>query len=160
MTRRAGVPRLGSSILKDMSGRIRGKLTPIMPISQDKHRRIVWLFQCECGRTKAMRTDTKAKSCGHCGRRMTGHSPGSGFRQRIQEELRVKQGNKCAICNKPFVKTPQLDHDHNCCPNDLMCEKCIRGALCGVCNKGLGLFKDSIELLISAVEYLRRFQCR
>ena len=154
------MPKLGVDNFRDMSGKICGRLRPILPVSQDKHRRIFWLFLCDCGRTKVMRTDTKAKSCGHCGRRMTGHSPGSSFRKRIQERLRIEQDNKCAICNEPFIKTPQLDHSHACCPQDLMCEKCIRGALCGVCNKALGLFKDSIERLTSAIEYLRRFQCR
>ena len=150
----------GVAHIKDVSGIRRGKLMPIMPVFQDSHHRVLWLFSCDCGRTKLMRTDVKAKSCGHCKRNMTGHSAGSSFRKRIQEELRIKQNNRCAICSEIFSKTPQLDHSHECCPQDLMCERCIRGALCGACNKALGLFKDNIERLSSAIEYLRRFQCQ
>lgn len=34
----------------------------------------------------------------------------------------------------------------------------VRGVLCENCNKGLGLFKDSPERLLSAARYLLRFQ--
>ena len=38
-----------------------------------------------------------------------------------------------------------------------MCPKCVRGRLCQECNKALGLFKDNLEVLEAAIEYLRRF---
>lgn len=50
----------------------------------------------------------------------------------------AKQGNKCAICERPFPKfMAYQDHDHDCCPRKLkkFCGKCNRGLLCFLCNK-------------------------
>lgn len=61
-----------------------------------------------------------------------------------------KQDNKCAICltqenegNKNFV----VDHDY-------ITNK-VRGLLCDRCNRGLGTFKDSIDILNKAINYLK-----
>jgi len=69
-----------------------------------------------------------------------------------------EQDNKCAICKKPFVKTPHIDHNHECCPTRKTCGKCNRGLLCDDCNLGLGRFKDSIEVLSNAIQYLKEYQ--
>lgn len=58
------------------------------------------------------------------------------------------QGHRCAICKKRFRKIPNVDHDHK--------TKIVRGLLCGTCNIGLGMFKDSSVFLESASGYLRR----
>jgi Recombination endonuclease VII len=74
------------------------------------------------------------------------------------------QNGRCAICNESesIIKNGKLrklsiDHNHACC-SKRSCGKCIRGILCQTCNSGLGFFQDSIELLLSAVSYLRKFQ--
>lgn len=65
---------------------------------------------------------------------------------------------KCSICENE-LKLPErrkgqsldvvaVDHDHNTGQ--------IRGLLCNGCNKGLGLFKDSPQLLESAINYLKK----
>lgn len=55
-------------------------------------------------------------------------------------------GAACAICgSEPDV--PHVDHDHR--------TGYIRGILCSRCNFGIGKFKDSVELLLSAVNYLQ-----
>lgn len=41
-----------------------------------------------------------------------------------------------------------VGHEHN--------NNKIRGLLCGLCNKGLGQFKDSSDILKKAAEYLER----
>lgn len=68
-------------------------------------------------------------------------------------KLRKKQNELCAICGeKGFmmndrVKSPlNVDHCHETGK--------IRGLLCHNCNRGLGLFQDSIERLKSAIAYL------
>lgn len=63
---------------------------------------------------------------------------------------------KCGICDcdlkMPLPKRGQpldvvvIDHDHS--------TGNIRGLLCNGCNKALGLFKESKEILIKAKEYL------
>ena len=57
-----------------------------------------------------------------------------------------KQGSACAICksipNKLFI-----DHNHSTNEN--------RGLLCSQCNTLLGMSKDSISILESAIEYLK-----
>lgn len=80
-------------------------------------------------------------------------------------ELLNKQNNCCAICKKPetakvqqsrtiknnTVELKRLAIDH--------CHKTgiVRGLLCQKCNTALGGFRDSIEILNSAIEYLTPF---
>jgi hypothetical protein len=52
--------------------------------------------------------------------------------------------NGCMICGTPHMLG--IDHDHD--SNE------VRGVLCRSCNGGLGLFKDSIDLLLKAASYL------
>jgi hypothetical protein len=71
---------------------------------------------------------------------------------RISEEEYQKiinhQGNVCAICKQPKrgKNNFSVDHSHK--------TGLIRGGLCWLCNRALGLFKDNIELFKNAVEYL------
>jgi hypothetical protein len=67
--------------------------------------------------------------------------------------LMVKNQNyKCDICKLPLKlenkKSFGLDHDH--------ISSKIRGILCNTCNSGLGMFKDKIENLELAIDYLYR----
>lgn len=66
------------------------------------------------------------------------------------DEMFQKQDGKCAICKS---KDPQKGHtnfhiDH--------CHKTgnIRGLLCGLCNRGLGYFRDSPKFFREAAKYL------
>lgn len=56
------------------------------------------------------------------------------------------QFGKCAICQQTYHATLHIDHDHS--------NGKIRGLLCNNCNRGLGHFKDSPELLANASKYL------
>jgi hypothetical protein len=64
----------------------------------------------------------------------------------VKSELVKQQKGKCAIC-KTKMKEPCVDHCHTTGK--------IRGALCVNCNTGLGHFCDSVELLKSAISYLK-----
>jgi hypothetical protein len=67
----------------------------------------------------------------------------------IFKGLLEQQGNVCAICSRPFgSKGSQIDHDH-------ITGK-VRGLLCISCNMSLGGFRDNIELLSKAIDYLNR----
>lgn len=73
------------------------------------------------------------------------------------EAMFQKQAGVCAICHKPETGGTRLavDHDHDCCPNDSSCGKCVRGLLCKRCNMGIGLLGDNADVLMNAVLYLR-----
>lgn len=63
----------------------------------------------------------------------------------------------CAICGHP---TPGgrgwvVDHDHECCDGQKSCPTCRRGILCVYCNAVLGNAFDRIEILQSAIDYLK-----
>ena len=69
------------------------------------------------------------------------------------EETLAKQNGVCAICKQEefsVIRNKKIklsvDHSHE--------SGKIRGLLCTKCNRGLGLFKDSKELLINAIKYL------
>jgi hypothetical protein len=71
-----------------------------------------------------------------------------------KQKIVESQNNCCAICNKSFAdlhnRHVHLDHCHETGK--------IRGVLCGNCNKGLGCFLDSLELLESAKGYLKKHE--
>lgn len=61
----------------------------------------------------------------------------------------------CELCGA--LKPLHVDHDHACCPaNKYSCGACVRGFICGPCNRGLGLFFDNADALDRAAAYLRR----
>ena len=67
---------------------------------------------------------------------------------KIQFELMLKaQDNKCIICGCELVD-PCVDHCHKTYK--------IRGILCQKCNRVLGVFNDSPELLRKAATYLEK----
>ncbi len=79
------------------------------------------------------------------------------YRMTIEEydRLLTSQGGVCKICKcSPSDTRFAVDHDHSCCPGRKSCGKCIRGLLCGKCNKALGLWGDDPKLLAAAIEYL------
>ncbi len=74
-----------------------------------------------------------------------------GITQDEYEQLLIEQDWSCAICAEPFSEdaTPRVDHDHS---TDIR-----RGLLCDTCNCGLGMFGDSVDNLVAAAAYLRRY---
>jgi arsenate reductase-like glutaredoxin family protein len=62
------------------------------------------------------------------------------------ELMRTAQDNKCAICQNPFIETPDIDHCHKTGK--------VRSLLCARCNKAIGSFEDSPGLLNKALTYI------
>jgi hypothetical protein len=72
------------------------------------------------------------------------------------EAMLAAQGGKCAICRGPErtrdkdggPRRMPVDHDHNTGK--------VRGLICTHCNRALGMFRDSVEILKAAIEYVER----
>ena len=64
----------------------------------------------------------------------------------------------CWICR--YRKGRQVDHDHGCCKGKTSCGACVRGILCGPCNKFLGLIRDNKEILGNGIWYLEEYERR
>jgi hypothetical protein len=58
----------------------------------------------------------------------------------------ISQGGVCAICGFPSNRTLFIDHNHK--------NNKVRGLLCGLCNGGLGAFKDDPKAIKECVGYL------
>lgn len=75
----------------------------------------------------------------------------SGFTQEDFDNKLKEQDYKCAICgtSDSGVMDFHADHDHKTGQK--------RGVLCHKCNTGLGLLKDDVDILCSAIEYLNHY---
>jgi len=62
------------------------------------------------------------------------------------DEMILSRNSTCDICNK---KTKKLHVDHCHATGE------VRGLLCVLCNTAIGKFKDDINLLQSAIKYLK-----
>lgn len=69
----------------------------------------------------------------------------------------TQQEHCCAICGlklgitKPYQNGATADHKHVIPPQP-------RGVLCGLCNRGIGHFKDDPDMLDRAAAYLRKWE--
>lgn len=77
------------------------------------------------------------------------------------------QGGTCAICQRATGARKRLavDHDHAQAKldghdPDKGCMTCVRGLLCGSCNKIIGHLRDDPEAFLRAANYLRFWPSR
>ena len=61
-------------------------------------------------------------------------------------------GNACRVCGSADDQV--VDHDHACCPDKRSCGKCVRGLLCGPCNKAAGFLRDDPVRARALADYL------
>lgn len=116
---------------------------PTSEFHRDKNRHKPWCKPC---RSKA-RKDNKWSN-GRVGREAELRArlrDRYGITLEYREEIRQSQNNKCAIC-KEYDDNLFVDHCHN--------TGIVRGLLCSKCNSGLGMFRDNIDFLKGAIEYL------
>lgn len=63
------------------------------------------------------------------------------------QQLLENQDGVCAICKRLCEHfSLAVDHDHS--------TGTVRGLLCSLCNRGIGLFRDDVSILQEAIEYL------
>jgi len=73
------------------------------------------------------------------------------------DDVTERRSRPCEVCGKFYPRLRKvgvnggmvLDHDH--------ATGKLRGTLCGHCNPGLGHFRDDPDLLLKAIEYLKRY---
>lgn len=76
-----------------------------------------------------------------------------GITQEQYSQMLVAQDSRCKICAAPngtHGRRLAIDHCHTTGE--------IRGLLCMNCNQGLGKFKDDLQLLDKAKDYLSAFK--
>jgi hypothetical protein len=64
-------------------------------------------------------------------------------------KLHEAQDGRCAICNIAEIELSKRMHIDHCHTTGV-----VRGLLCHHCNTGIGLFKENIEIMRKAMEYL------
>ena len=68
------------------------------------------------------------------------------------DALLKEQNSGCAICGNPIPgrnnKHFAIDHNHK--------TNKVRGLLCYKCNSGIGYFKENIDFLQKAIDYLKK----
>ncbi|MBM7770882.1 hypothetical protein JOD54_001086 [Actinokineospora baliensis] len=67
------------------------------------------------------------------------------------DQLRARQGYRCAICDRHESQLPRglaVDHDH--------ATGYVRALLCLTCNTAIGLLEENADVLRAAIHYLLR----
>lgn len=111
----------------------------------------------ECGKVFAPQAPSHLSCSQRCADRMLASrylKRNYGITLSTYEELLQSQNNLCAICcGEGFIMANHhkmklvVDHCH--------ASGNVRGLLCHNCNRALGLLKDSDEVLLRAISYLR-----
>lgn len=90
-----------------------------------------------------------------------------GIDAEFYEALLLVQGGVCVICERArgVYKRLSVDHDHNQAlldghAEDKGCRNCVRGLLCGTCNKMLGHLRDDPAAFQRAATYLSDWPSR
>jgi hypothetical protein len=55
------------------------------------------------------------------------------------------QNKQCKLCpatQDSYERRLCVDHDHDCCPGQRSCGKCLRGILCANCNRKIGFLEE------------------
>lgn len=117
-----------------------------------------------CGRTlplsqfsKHRRTaDGYVTNCKECSRNV--HLQWKyGMTQAEWDALFASQGHRCAICQVTDTYKWATDHDHNCCPGQKTCGRCVRAILCYTCNTSVGAVEAHVNPA-ALLEYVARYQ--
>lgn len=69
-----------------------------------------------------------------------------------REQLLSAQGGKCLVCKKALGVFGRKSND--ACVDHCHVTGYVRGVLCNMCNRGLGLFFDSPDAMRSAADYI------
>jgi hypothetical protein len=106
---------------------------------------------------EAIRSDPVKHEIFKAGKRASRRKSEFGITSEQYEAALIEQNRCCAICGSAFTEVsegnpPCIDHSHEL---DI-----FRGLLCRSCNLMLGYAKDSIEILLAAIQYLQAFAAK
>ncbi len=65
------------------------------------------------------------------------------------------QDGKCKICNKEILLGADIKRREMACIDHIEGTMSIRGLLCNNCNTGIGFFAHNLEIMLSAINYLK-----
>lgn len=96
-------------------------------------------------------THSWCRDCIRVEQRHTRRKSHYGITKEEYENKLEEQNGRCAICNgtNKNGRALAVDHDHE--TGD------IRGLLCGQCNVVLGMAHDKVDVLASAISYLKEY---
>ncbi len=110
--------------------------------------------KCQYNRLQEFRTDPKHKERFKTYRRNNSLTQRYGISITVYENMVKEQKNRCKICNNApdpngARQNRNLSIDH--------CHKTgkVRGLLCHLCNRGIGLFREKEEIMENAIRYLK-----
>jgi len=82
-----------------------------------------------------------------------------GINNHDYEKMLLSQNNSCAICKSVNLNfDPRVGKNRRMAVDHCHVSGKTRGILCYKCNIGLGNFKDNIDYLLSAINYLRPYK--
>lgn len=97
----------------------------------------------------------------HCDREVTRNGlcmqHGSiAYRMSVHEDdlQKIHEDFRCATCFEEGG-VPNLDHDHECCPENGSCGECVRGAVCSSCNQLIARIERDIDTAKRIIDYLK-----
>ena len=123
-------------------------------------RKSPWCLSCKRIKQNAINKIKQEKGQQTIYKRKTRLKTVFGITEEDYQIMLLNQNGVCAICKNPETTIISgklirlsIDHCHEAESKGVMK---IRGLLCKSCNHGLGYFKDNINFLLIAIEYLKR----
>lgn len=71
------------------------------------------------------------------------------------QAMYISQNGKCAICNEDIALRSKIETKyHSACVDHCHETGKVRDLLCSDCNRGLGFFKDDVNIINNVLKYL------
>jgi hypothetical protein len=117
--------------------------------------------ECSKVRRAEGRDTWRYTEAGRLSQKFVGMKCRYGLTQEQYIKMLEDQKGCCAICSVGLDSScrnliPHVDHEHEAGEPKFSVKR-VRGLLCGACNRGLGQFRDSPQLLDNAIHYLKEF---
>jgi hypothetical protein len=129
---------------------------PVAHSAPDGHYSLCFPCKRRSGRRSARKDTSRALRDANHIRRKYGLTP-----EAFAAKLAAQDG-RCTLCppDAPPPKFWDVDHDHDCCPGQWSCGRCLRDILCPKHNRALGAWGDDPERLRAAADYVDRHRER